>query len=512
MKGKTKRALRNSAVQGMAQILTWSLSWVLLVILPRYLGDDGFGRLFLALTYAMVFGTFLNMGINKYLVKRIAILNPVDDPDADEDTRYGGIRNLVGHVLSLKITLSLALYVVLAAVVVFLPYELKTRQAILIICFAACFNSLTLTLSGIFEGLESMFPPNAALVTDKIVTTGGCALLLAMGYGLVPVCGVYLTAAVVRCVVSLILLRRRIQFTLLWDLDQFKTLFIGGLPFLIWIVFGQIYMRVDVLMLSFMTTASVVGWYGAAFRIYSTLLFVPHILNTVVFPPLARMGADENNPEDFAVATRRVMNLLLSVAVPIGAGLAVVSAPLVLLLYGEGPFSNSIWSLRIFSGCIILVSIDVILGSVLIARGKQKKWSYMAIAAALFNPLMNAWMIPMSESLWQNGGIGAAIATILTEMLMMAGAIRLLPPGIFSMQNFITAVKAALCAALMMLVLHLSGAQSIFILVPFGAVVYGIAAVAIRVLPPEDIYHILHALGLQDRFPRIQSLLGIHNE
>lgn len=511
MPGKTHRALRNSAIQGISQVLTWGFSWVLLVMLPRYLGDEGFGQLFLALSYALVFGTLLNMGINKYLVKQVAILNPIDDPDVDEEARNAELRAMLGNVFSLKILMSVGFYLLLVGLVSLLPYDSLTRTAILIVCLSACINNLTQTSSGVFQGFENMLPPNLALVAEKMLTTAGCAVLLISGYRLIPVCFVYLGAAVVNCALTFVLLRRRIKFPLSWNFAGMKELLAGGLPFLIWIVFGEIYVRVDVLMLSFMTGASVVGWYGAAFRIYATLLFVPHMLNNVVFPPLARMGAEDEKAADFALASRRVMNLLLSVVVPIGAGVAIVSAPLILLMYGEGPFEHSIWSLRIFSACIVVVSVDVVLGSVLIARGRQKQWSYMAIAAAVFNPLMNAWMIPLTQSMWQNGGIGAALATLLTEGLMMAGALWLMPEKVFSTRNLKTAAKAAFCALLMMLVLHLTGIGNLLVIVPLGALLYGILAVALRVLPPEDIHHLLHAAGLEDRAPALQRLLGIRN-
>ena len=509
MPAKTKRALGNSAIQGVTQLITWSFSWVLLILLPRYLGDEGFGRLFLALTYGMVLGMLLNMGINKYVAKRVGVLNPVDMDDEEAARSREELEVIVGNVFSLKLVFCLVAYGLLAAVVMLLPYPALTRQAILIICIASCISNLTLTAGSVFQGLESLLAPNIALVAEKAVATVGCAALLFMGYDLIPVCFVYVAAAAVNCVISLFLLSRRVSFRLGWDVAAVKQILLGGVPFLIWIVCGEIYIRVDVLMLSFMTGEAVVGWYGAAFRIYATLLFVPHLLNTVVFPPLARMGADQNGSAAFSAATERLMNFLLFAAVPVGAGVVIVGRPLVELLYGAGPFVNSSPSLQIFGGCIVLVSINVVLGSVLIAKDKQRKWSYMAVCAAVFNPLMNLWMIPLAQNAWQNGGIGAAVATLLTELLMMAGALTLMPAGVFTTRNIVTAARAGLCAGAMIAVIMGVGFENVFLIVPVGAVVYGLLALAVRVLPPPDIYHVLHALGWEGRFVVLQRLLGI---
>ena len=511
MPGTTTRALRNSVFQGLTQVVTWALSWVLLIILPRFLGDAGFGKLFLGLSYSMVLGALMNMGVNNYLIKQVAILNPDAASPAEKSSNDAALRELLGNVFALKIMLSVAAYALLACLVFIFPYDPLTRQVILIICAASCISNLGMTAGGVFHGLESMLQPNLALIVEKTVATAGCTVLLLLGYELIPICFVYVAAAAANSAVSLYLLARRVRFKLIWDKNYLKQLLIGGVPFLVWIVFGEIYVRVDVLMLSFLTRDSVVGWFGAAFRIYATLLFVPHMLNTVVFPPLARLGADTTNNVSFSQAACRVMNLLLSVAFPISAGVFTVAAPLVLLLYGEGPFTNSIVSLRIFSGCILLVCVDVLLGSVLIARGKQKQWSYMAVIAAVFNPLMNLWMIPLSQELWGNGGIGAATATLLTEGLMMFGALVLLPAGILSSQNLVTAAKAAACALFMVFVLRLWGIDNVPVIAVTGTLIYGILALLVRLLPPSDIHHILHAVGLQNRGLKIQRLLGIKN-
>ena len=65
-------------------------------------------------------------------------------------------------------------------------------------------------------------------------------------------------------------LRRLERFAFAWDYVLIRRVFLGGLPFLVWVIFGEIYVRIDVLMLSLMTSDAVVGWYGAATRLYGT--------------------------------------------------------------------------------------------------------------------------------------------------------------------------------------------------------------------------------------------------
>jgi len=150
--------------------------------------------------------------------------------------------------------------------------------------------------------------------------------------------------------------------------------------------------------------------------------------------------------------------------------------------------------LQVLGGSILLVCIDVVLGTALIARGKEKPWAGMAIAAAIFNPLVNLWAIPLTARIWGNGGLGAAAATALTELLMMFGALWLLPRGVFSRRNVVVGLKGCLIGAAMVVLLRWWGTENLFLLISAGALFYLPAALLWGVLPREDFYHIRHAL------------------
>ena len=494
MAGKTKRAIRNTAIQVGAQAVTWTLSWVLLVVLPRYLGDAGFGKLFFAISYGTIFSAFINLGVNTYVVREVAVMKSQHGMDGGEKRREKQVGELIGNVFCLKITLAIIVYAIMSGLIYLLPYEDLTRQAVLIIGASTCLGAVTLTLGGVFQGFESMSVPSIALILEKIIITTACVLLLMSGYSLLSVCWVYLAGAVANFIVTFLFLFRKIPFGFNWKRDSIRKIFLGGLPFFIWIIFGEIYVRIDVLMLSQMTSDAVVGWYGAAFRLYSTLLFIPHILNTSIFPAMSRMGADKENWDDFAKASRRVMNLMLFIAVPTAAGTILIADPILVLLYGISPFQHAGPCLKLFGVSILLVCVDVLLGSILIARGKEKQWAYMAILAAIFNVLLNIFAIPLTQKVYGNGGIGAAASTVLTEGLLMAGAFYLMPSGILYARNIGTFIRSGILSLVMVIGLTFIPLPHMVWTVVAGALFYLIFSWIIRVLPREDFEHIRYAI------------------
>ena len=492
---KTRLALKNTATQAVSQLVTWTLSWILLVILPRYLGDSQFGKLFFAISYCTIFSTIINLGVNTFLVKEVAILHPAPDAPPVEITKHrAALYALLSNVFTCKIALAVVIYTFQSILIFFLPYDTASREAVMIIGLGTCLGAVTQALGGAFQGLQYMLAPSAILIVEKTIITAGCALLLWRGHSLVAVCWVHTAAAAVSFILSLGWLYRRERFGFAWDRELLRRIVIGGLPFLIWVVFGEIYIRIDVLMLSLMTSDAVVGWYGAATRLYGTLLFIPNILTTSIFPAMMRMGSNVVDEAAFSRASERLMNLVLFAAIPVSAGTIAVANPLVLLLYGPGSFENAGPNLQILGGSILLVCIDVVLGTALIARGKEKPWAGMAIAAAIFNPLVNLWAIPLTANICGNGGLGAAAATVLTELIMMFGAIWLLPRGVFSRRNVVVGLKGCLIGAAMVVLLRWWGTGDLLLLIPAGALFYLPLALLLGVLPREDFYHIRHAL------------------
>ena len=497
MAGKTQRAIKNTGIQAASQIVTWVLSWFLLILLPRYLGDSGFGKLFFAISYGGIFNVLINLGVNTFMIREVAILHPSPEHSPEESARrHAGLQALLSNALTLKLVLAAVVFLLQSALIYCLPYDAVTRQAVLIIGLGTCLGTIAQVLSGAFQGLESMFAPNLATIVEKTIVFGGCALLLGHGFGITSVCWVYTAAVIVNIALQLVLLRRQECFGFAWDRPLLRRIFVGGLPFLVWTIFGEIYIRIDVLMLSLMTSDAVVGWYGAATRLYGTFLFIPNILSTAIFPVMMRMGGgDTADQATFSCASERLMNLLLFVAIPISAGVIVIADPLVRLLYGGGMFQHAAPNLQILGFSILLVCVDMVLGTVLIAHGKEKAWAGMAIAAAAFNPLLNLWAIPLTTRLCGNGGIGASVATALTEALMMGGALWLMPKGIFSRRNLIVGMKGMALGVAMVLLLRAWGEQNLVLLIGAGAVFYLPLALLLGVLPRADLAHLWHAVS-----------------
>ncbi len=475
----TNRVLKNAAFQAGSQAITWVFAWVLLIYLPRHLGDEGFGRLFFAISFSLIASIFLNLGINTFLMKEVA-------REPDQGPR------LLANAMGLKAGLALIVYALMMVVVRAMGVEPDAVVATDIIGLAFLVGSFGQTFTAYLQAEQRGREPALALVIEKLVTTAGSVAALVSGYGLVAVAVMHLLGTVASTAYIARVLYRSVPFALEFDRAVLKRVLVGAAPFLIWIVFGEIYVRIDVLMLTKMAGDDVVGWYGAAFRLYGTLLFIPNIFMTSVFPAIARKFADPG--EGAHKATRRTLNFMLLVSVPVGLGMSLVAEPVVSLLFGLEEFHHSVANLQIFGLSMVFVCVDVVLGSVLIANDKQKQWSCAAIGAAALNPVLNLALIPMTQARFGNGGYGAALATLITEIFMMVVALKLMPRGILDQGSARIAAKVCGAGAVMLLAVSLVSGIGLFAAMALGAAAYLGAVFLFRAFPSEDLAHLLHAV------------------
>jgi peptidoglycan biosynthesis protein MviN/MurJ (putative lipid II flippase) len=139
----------------------------------------------------------------------------------------------------------------------------------------------------------------------------------------------------------------------------------------------------------------------------------------------------------------------------------------------------------------------------LIASDRQKRWVVVGGLAALTNPLFNLAAIPFAVRTYENGAIGAAVITVVTELLMIAGALYLRPPGVLDRATAMFVLRCAVAAALMVpavvvtssiprLETHVgSGVMKALVgliaEIAVGVVVYVVASIALRTISIDEV-------------------------
>src|SRR5947199_6277532 len=135
------RALGNTAIMLVAQLITWSATLLTTAVLGARLGVDGFGTLILAMSFGLLFGVLVEFGLNQQLVRAVA-----RDPD------------LVGpylvNSLAIKMTLALVGYLVILVLIKLLSYSAETGQVIAVYSLILACNGLSTTFTAVYQGTQ----------------------------------------------------------------------------------------------------------------------------------------------------------------------------------------------------------------------------------------------------------------------------------------------------------------------------------------------------------------------
>jgi O-antigen/teichoic acid export membrane protein len=502
------RVVRNILALLVNQVGTWIITLILTIVLPRYLGVDQFGLYSFAIAFVGFFALGMKLGTGTYLTWRIP-----------REPEIAG--RLTFNTLLLQIPLILACSAVAIAILPFIDSNPLAIQLTLVVLVASGVSSFSSTLSSALAGLEIMKAPAFIALFSAAV---GMALVVAatqFHVGLLGIASIAIIAELITLAAVTFYALPRLHLHPKVDMTLWRPILLGGLPFFAWSVVLLFYWQIDITMIKVMVpdhANAVVGWYAAASRLTNIPLFLPMI---VIAPLLPALSAERNaDSAKFRDMVSRSLRLVTLVALPAGVGVMILSNQVTDLLHyppGFGPVSIL---LRILALAVPLVAIDMILGTALIAAGSQRAWTVVGVAAGIFNPIVNLWAIPFTQSTFGNAAIGAAVVTVATELLMFIGALYLRPKGVFTRWDVWYTVRCLIATAVMAPVVILFSRITnvgLFASMIYGVITYATAAYTLKLVRDDDILGLVSIItsrvgvalpykGQTGGFPRVPTV------
>ena len=489
----THTVFRNFSVMLMAQTVTWISSFVLLLFLPRMLGSQDYGRLYLALSVKMILGLLIDFGGNYLIPKETA-----------RSAENGSI------ILFTYIAIRTMLWGLAIGIVVLLSWLLNyTEQVqllILVFAISLLWEGAANAISAFFQGIEKMEYSAIALIVERVFVGVFAVAALFMGSDSLGIVLVFIVGSLLNLFLLAWFVRRYAVVKFSFDAGMI-SLMKSGVPFFLFSLFSVIYYRVDAVMLSVMTSDEVTGWYGGAYRFLDIVMMVPLIYRIVIFPVLSRLWESGELLYKTVGTSLKMMAIL---AVPTSLLVHVYAYQIIDFFMGAGQYGPSVTVLKLFALTIPLIYVDLILGSTIMgAANRQTAWATVGFIAIFLNIGANLLLIPWSQALYLNGGIGAAIATFVTELFMLLCALVILPAGYFSFFRYQYLLKPALGGVGMLAFILLLNAASVhWILVSAGSLMVYLAALYLMKLFDDQELHLVRE-HLSTR--SIRSLFRLNN-
>lgn len=480
-----KSLFKNTAIMMGAQLITWVSGFVLLLFLPRYLGSVDYGKLYLAISIQMIFQWIIEYGGSGYVPKEVSR----DRANAPRLFVHTAVFRSALWLMSIIISLGLCMVA---------GYSWRVTAIVMILSISNIWATMTALFRSCFLGFESMKYPSMAAVVERsfLMLTAVPALLL--GAKEIVVASLMAISTLLSFALNAKFLKTifRVRFVIRWD--TMKRIVREGFPYFLWSLFGIIYYRIDAVMLSLMTPPSVVGWYGAAYRLFDILMFLPAIYSSALLPILSRQSKSEY--DSMKSTSGKSLEFLLLAGIPIAAGLIFFSRNVIQILFGLSQYGQSAVVLQLFSIGMLLVYTDSVLAGTVVALDKQRPWAFVAFLAVFVNVGSNYFLIPFFQRVMSNGGIGAAIATDLTELFVMLSAVFLLPKELFT-KKLSTSIGKGILSGIAMSLVVIGTAE-------FGIpwIIQGVAGLSayvgslllLRVFEPNELDYLMRAFSFKN--------------
>jgi O-antigen/teichoic acid export membrane protein len=480
-----RRALSNTGIMLVAQLITWGATLVTTGVLGAGLGVAGFGTLYLAMSFSLLFAVLVEFGLNQQLVRAIA-----------RDSNLAG--PYLVNSLAIKLALSFVAYLAILALTYWLGYNAEARQVIAVYSVILVFNGLSTTFTAVYQGTQRVVYAAVGSVVEKVFVCLLAVVLLWLGFGVVAMAAVFVAGAAASAFWQGLCLRRVARIELRLDRSVIGVLVRNAIPFFAFWVLGSLYYRLDTILLSKLTGAAVLGWYGAAYRLFDTLVFLPSIVaSAILFPILAQLSA-QSRPA-LRQAMGKGLDIILIVGMPISVGLFTLAGPIIHLIYRQAEFENAVPALQWLAIGLVLLYVNSILGVTLVSLNEERKLTLLAGMALVLNLALNLALIPRFQH------VGAAFTTAATEGFILAYLLVVMPRDLLERATLRVLAKAGVASAAMALVLIALHGQSLGLLIPLGGAVYALIGLALRLVPPEDFRLIGAALGRGGRVAEAEA-------
>jgi O-antigen/teichoic acid export membrane protein len=405
-------------LKALADVVGKAVTLVITVLAARALNADAFGVMALAMATGWLLGVATDAGLSMHLARETA-------------RRSVQPRQLLIDVLRLRAGLAyLAATMIASLTPRIVPPNWKMQFVLIVL--AQLTGAVIETTSHYFRGIGRSEIESAIHAAHRFSTLV-LAVIVLVWWPRLDFLGAAMLIPAVLAMLASIAIAWRLSGSGIGDRGSgIRALALTPssfardvMPLGLGVLLSALYFRIDVYFIEQWQGLEAVGGYNAVFRLVESLRLLPAAVMAVTFPMLVQT-AD----------TRLVRRIGASLTVA-GVALALVcglgSSLIVTLVYGA-PYLYAAPTFAILSFALPLFFLNYALTHQVIGWDGQRAYLLIAALALVANVAANFALVP------SQGMIGAAIATLFTEVVVTAGCLYALVHHKGSSRGFIAAV------------------------------------------------------------------------
>jgi O-antigen/teichoic acid export membrane protein len=400
-------ALRNALKLGGSLLASWTVALAVRFQLPRHLGPVKFGDFSFCDSFTGAFFVFLTLGIETYIQKEAAV-------------RPKHVSEFFGGVLLLRGVLSLAVFIIMAAVLHLTGHSPELQGVVIVLGLTQVVQGVNGSLSVMLQASTKVGALAAINVVAKLLWGGGVVLGIWLNAPLVVLALPYLASELSRLTVLVMAVRQAIDLKLELNLGVLKKVLIASFPFYVNSIAVVLGSRLDVSMLEFIArdAPAEVGWYSAANNFAGLAMLLSPLITWVLMPLFAR-AKHRSEDEFFAMLRRAIEGLLLGV-IPVTLLIGLGADFWVKIAFGN-KFQEATICLRFLAPIFVATYLAMLLSLALVLLERGWRLTMVSLIGLAIQPTLILICAPLLRPFGPGWvGAGAAVGVTGTELIISA--------------------------------------------------------------------------------------------
>ncbi|WP_304103140.1 flippase [Methanobrevibacter ruminantium] len=470
-----KTLFKNVSWVTISQVIVNLCAFLWTIAIARYLGVNDYGILSFAISFTVLLGMGTDIGMTTFATREISKEKSLTN-------------KFINNVIPFKVVLSVLLFILTALILFLLGYDKLTIDVSLIISIETIFICMIKFIAGVFQAHEDVRINSIGDMVAGLLLLLFTFITIFFDLGLKAIAMSYTLAYLIYMIIMAYEIIKHYgapKFEL--DLPFWIGTAKKSIPFGLSIFFYTVYFSIDVVMVQMIAGDYATGLYNSAYKIVSVFAAFYVIYQYVIFPLMSKLYAEDTNL--LKVSFEQSFKYSLLILLPLSIGVYLYSDYIINLIYSS-QYALASPAMQILIWTIVFLFINGVATSLLNSIGKEVSVTKIYVVAAVFNIVLNYFMIPV---LSYNG---AAITTVLSEVLilvlMMYSISRTEYKPDWSLLK--TVVKLIACGIILAMALHLINV-SLWLAIPIGFVVYVLALFITRTIDDTDKYIINELLN-----------------
>lgn len=391
-----KRYFANTSWMFAEKIIRTLVAFFVGIYVARYLGPGNFGLLNYAISFAGLFTSFANLGMDSIIIREL-----VKTPERKNE--------ILGTVFRLRLIGSI-ITVTLVAATAFLINETSFNLIlIVIVASATVFQALGVIEQFYQSRVQAKF--NVYAQSTSFLTASMLKILFVVFRQPLLYFAIVQTLESVFLAIGYYFVYKKNKFSISnWKFERQLAyqLLTDSWPLVLSGVVIAIYMKIDQVMIKNFMTIKDVGYYAVAVKLCEAWYFVPMAISTSVFPAI--VNAKQTSEKLYLSRLQKLYDFLAAISIAIAIPVTLLSDFIINLLFGPA-YKPAAPVLTIYIWAGVATFLGVASSQYLISENLTKISFYRTLLGMIVNIIMNWFLIPIY------GINGAAIATLISYSL-----------------------------------------------------------------------------------------------